>query len=266
MPPSRRPTLLFIHGAWMTSECWGPFRGFFEERGHRTIAPAWPGKEGGPDAVRGNPRPLAGLGGKQIIDHYARIIEKLPEPPVLVGHSFGGLFVQVLLDRGLGAAGVAINSAAPRGVLVTQPSALRAVAPVLANPRNRSWTVPMSPRRFHRHFAHTLPKVEARAAHARHVTPETGRIFFEAGLAGLTRPAESPFTIDYAKPDRAPLLLMAGGKDRIAPASLSRANHRRYRSGVVDFAEFPDRTHWTIAEEGWETVALRISRWLDGHG
>ncbi|MEU4955532.1 alpha/beta hydrolase [Streptomyces lavendulae] len=101
MPP---PPVLFIHGAWMTPDCWDPFRSFFEARGYRSHAPAWSGKEGGAEAVRSDPDVLARLGGKRIIDHYAEAIAALPEPSVLVGHSFGGLFVQVLLDRGLGAA------------------------------------------------------------------------------------------------------------------------------------------------------------------
>ncbi|GLX38318.1 alpha/beta hydrolase [Streptomyces roseochromogenus] len=262
MPP---PPVLFIHGAWMTPDCWDPFRSFFEARGYRTHAPGWPGKEGGAEAVRRDPDVLAGLGGKRIVDHYAEAIAALPEPPVLVGHSFGGLFVQVLLDRGLGAAGVAVHSAAPRGVPVTQPSAVRAVAGILARPANRSRAVPLPLPRFRRDFAHTLSQEQAVAAHERYVTPETGRIFFESALAPLTSRRRSPFTVDFAKADRAPLLLVGGGQDRIVPASLNRANHRRYRSGTVDYAEFAERTHWTIAQDGWEDVAAHITGWIERH-
>ena len=98
-------TVVFLHGAWMTPACWEPFQGYFEERGYKTLAPAWPGKDRSVEEVRADPSPLAGLGGEQIIDHYAEIIQAQSEPPILIGHSFGGLFVQVLLSRGLGAAG-----------------------------------------------------------------------------------------------------------------------------------------------------------------
>jgi pimeloyl-ACP methyl ester carboxylesterase len=258
-------TVVFLHGAWMTPACWEPFQGYFDELGYKTLAPAWPGKDRGVEAVRADPAPLAGLGGQEIIDHYAEIIRALPEPPVLVGHSFGGLFVQVLLSRGLGAAGVAIDSAPPKGVLVTQPTVFRALGSVLANPANRSRVVHWTFEQFRYAFVHTLPEDEARAAYEQFVTPETGRIFFQGGLSAVDR--GSPFVVDFAKPDRAPLLMIAGEQDHIVPAALNRANHRRYRAEAapVDYVEFPGRTHWIIAQDGWREVAAYAARWLDGH-
>jgi pimeloyl-ACP methyl ester carboxylesterase len=254
---------MLLHGAWVTPACWDPFRGYFADRGYTVHAPAWPGKEGGVADVRANPEPLAGLGGGEIIEHYAAAIRALPEPPILVGHSFGGLFVQVLLSRGLGAAGVAIDSAPPKGVLATQPSAFRSLGSVIARPGNRRRVVLWTFEQFRYAFVHTLPEPEARAAYEAHVTPETGRIFFQVALSALDR--DSPFAVDFARPDRAPLLLVAGERDRIVPAALNRANHRRYRRAPrpVDFAEFPGRTHWIIAQDGWEEVAGHVDGWLD---
>jgi pimeloyl-ACP methyl ester carboxylesterase len=258
-------TVVFLHGAWMTPACWEPFQGYFDEQGYKTLAPAWPGKDRAVEEVRADPGPLSGLGGQEIIDHYAEIIRALPEPPVLVGHSFGGLFVQVLLSRGLGAAGVAIDSAPPKGVLATQPTTFRALGSVLANPANRSRVVHWTFEQFRYAFVHTLPEDQARAAYEQFVTPETGRIFFQGGFSAVDR--GSPFVVDFAKPDRAPLLMIAGEQDRIVPAALNRTNHRRYRAGSapVDYVEFPGRTHWIIAQDGWTEVAAYVARWLDAH-
>ena len=49
----------------------------------------------------------------------------------MIGHSFGGLIVQQLLDRGVGSAGVAIDSAAPEGVFALDWSVLKANTSVL---------------------------------------------------------------------------------------------------------------------------------------
>lgn len=255
-------TIVFLHGAWVTPACWEPFDGYFRDLGYDTLAPAWPGKERDLAAIRADPGPLAGLGGQEVIDHYAGIIAALPEPPILIGHSFGGLFVQVLLSRGLGAAGVAIDPAPPRGVPATQPSAFRALASVLLRPGNRRAVVRWSYEQFRWAFVHTLPEDEARQAYERHVTPETGRIFFQGALSTLDR--HSPFAVDFGRPGRAPLLIVAGGADRIVPASLNRANHRRYRRAPVpvDFVEFPGRTHWIIAQDGWPEVAGHIAGWI----
>src|SRR5258708_7495342 len=124
--------IVFVHGAWMTPLCWDKFTGFFEAKGYTCLAPAWPYIDKPIDELRKNPPPqLAGLGITEIVDHYAKIIQGQAEPPILIGHSFGGLFVQMLLDSGLGAAGVAIDPAPPKGVRAFYPSAIKALFPVL---------------------------------------------------------------------------------------------------------------------------------------
>jgi pimeloyl-ACP methyl ester carboxylesterase len=229
------------------------------------IAPAWPGKDRSVAQIREDPSPLAGLGGQQIIDHYTEIVQALPEPPILIGHSFGGLFVQALLSRGLGAAGVAIDSAPPKGVIARQPSTFRSLGSVIAKPANRRRVVHWTFDQFRYAFVHTLPEDQARHAYDTQVTPETGRLFFQGAFSALDR--RSPFRIDFRKADRAPLLMIAGEKDRIVPASLNRANHRRYRHSpaVTDFVEFPGRTHWIIAQPGWQEVADYADKWIHTH-
>jgi UDP-N-acetylglucosamine:LPS N-acetylglucosamine transferase len=66
-------------------------------------------------------------------------------------------------------------------------------------------------------------------------------------------------------PAGVPLLFVVGGSDHIIPASLNRANARRYRArgSITDFREFEGRDHLTIVEPGWETVADFVLSWLD---
>ncbi len=114
--------------------CWHSFRTPFETRGYRCLAPAWPYDDRSVEELRRSPAPeLAGVGVTEIVDHYASIIAGLDESPVIVGHSFGGLFVQMLLNRAVGTAGVAIDSAPPKSV-VPGFSSIRAGFPVV-----RSW-------------------------------------------------------------------------------------------------------------------------------
>ena len=257
-------TVVFLHGAWVTPACWDSFVAFFEARGYRCLAPAWPGKDRPVEAIRADPSALAGLGIAEIVASYERVIRGLDEPPFLVGHSFGGLFVQILLDRGLGAAGVAIDPAPPRGVIVYEPSAFRSLVGVLATPRGWRKVVRWSFERFRYAFVHTLPEADARAAYEAQVVPETGRIFFQGGLSMFDR--HSPATVRFGNLDRAPLLLLAGLADRIVPASIVRRTFRKYAkaaSSITDHREFPGRTHWIIAEPGWEEVATAAAEWLE---
>lgn len=255
-------TIMFIHGAWVTPRCWDPFVGYFEARGYRCLAPAWPGKERPIEEIRADPSPLAGLGIGEIVDHYERLIRPLPEPPVLIGHSFGGLFVQILLDRGLGAAGVAIDSAPPNGVFAFELTTIRSLASVLFTPLAWRKVVRWSFGRFRYAFVHTLAPDQQRAAYEQHVTPESGRIFFQGALAGVRR--GGPCRVDFRNADRAPLLLIAGSDDHIVPARVNRRNYRKYAASgaVTDFREFPGRTHWIIAQDGCEEVAEHTADWL----
>jgi pimeloyl-ACP methyl ester carboxylesterase len=192
-------TIVFIHGAFLTPSCWNKFAGWFPERGYQVHTPAWPGKDRTVAQIRADPAGLAGVGLGEILDQYAVYVGELAEfdelvtlvdtaeMPILIGHSFGGLIVQVMLDCGIGSAGVAIHPAPPRGVPVVQPSALRSVAPLLARPSNRRGIVRMSFPQWRYAFAHTLPEDEARSAYERHVTPETGRPFFQTAFSRFHR-------------------------------------------------------------------------------
>ena len=258
-------TIVFIHGAWVTPACWAPFTSWFGARGYQCLAPAWPGKDRPIEGIRADPSGLAGLGIAEIVDHYAGIIRGLDEPPILVGHSFGGLFTQILLDRGLGAAGVAIDPAPPRGVMVYEPSAYRSLGGVLLTPGGWHNVVRWSYASFRYAFVHTLPEADARAAYDEHVVPETGRIFYQAAFAAVDR--HSPATVHFGNASRPPLLLIAGGADHIVPPGAVRRTSSRYASEGVpaDFREFPGRTHWIIAEPGWQEVAGAVEAWLADH-
>src|SRR5437667_12527469 len=117
-------TIVLIHGMWMTPLSWEHWAARYTERGYQVIAPAWPGLDAEPEQLRRDPSPLRGLGITEVVNHYDRIIRRLDQPPIIIGHSFGGLYTQLLMDRGLGAAGVAPAMGAPQGVLHVPLSAL----------------------------------------------------------------------------------------------------------------------------------------------
>jgi pimeloyl-ACP methyl ester carboxylesterase len=254
-------TVVFVHGGWVTPACWEPFLGYFGERGYRCLAPAWPGKDRPIAAIRADPSPLAGLGIREIVDHYDRVIRSLDEPPVLVGHSFGGLFVQLLVDRGLGAAGIAIDSAPPKGIFAFQPTSLVSLGRILVTPFGWRNVVHWTFAEFRYAFVHTMSPAEQRAIWDAHIVPDSGRPFFEAGYSFLVR--RSPAEVNFAKPDRAPLLFISGDADRAMPPAIVRRMYRAHRASPArtDFRSFPKRTHWLIAQPGWQEVAEACVDW-----
>jgi len=258
-------TILLIHGAWVTPRSWDPFRGFYEQRGYRVLTPPWPRIEGEVEEIRRDPSEMAGLGISEIVDGYEQVIRLLDEPPIIMGHSFGGLFVQMLLDRGLGAAGVAIDAAAPKGVLRLPFSQIKALSPVLLNPANVRRAVPLDFEQFRYAFANTMTDREAREAFELNAIPAPGRIVFQAGLANFNPRAATK--VDYRNSRRAPLLLIAGSEDHIVPASVNQSTLRKYRrsSATTDFAEFSGRSHLIVAQMGWEEVAEHALSWAQRH-
>lgn len=254
-------TIILIHGAWVTPKCWDPLISFLEARGYRVIAPPWPGKERSIEEQRKNPDPkLATLGVKEIVDHYEKIIRAEQEPPILIGHSFGGLFVQMLLDRGVGACGVSIDSAPPKGVFAFYPSVIRGMGRPLATPFGwkRILRIPFSD--FVYAFVHLLLPEEQRAVYDTYVVPESGRIFWQAAFS----PVNTVTRVNFKNDNRAPLLLIAGGEDKTIPPQMNRENFEKYTGSKArtDFKEFPGRVHGIIVQKDWEEVAEFSEKWI----
>jgi pimeloyl-ACP methyl ester carboxylesterase len=249
-------TVMLIHGAWLTPSSWDRFRQRFEAAGMTVVAPPWPYLDRPVDALRRAPDPgLGTLGLAEIVDHYAALIAVMPHPPILMGHGFGGLIVQLLADRGLGAAVVAIDPAPPFGVPAHPLAAWTALPVFLAwNGWNRA--LRMTLKGFAIGFAQTLPEAEKAYAWEKFVVPTPGRIFFQALLGMGSR-------LRWDNPDRPPLMLIAGSKDRSVPAAMVRANYRRHLRSPADtmLHEFPGRSHWLCNEDGWEEVADRALSW-----
>jgi pimeloyl-ACP methyl ester carboxylesterase len=255
--------IVLIHGAWLSARSWEDFERFFTARGYSVEVPEWPRKHGDVEALRESADELKGLGIQEIVDHYDGLIRGRDPQPVLIGHSFGGLFVQLLLDRGLGSAGVALDPAPPKGTaILLPPSMLKAASPAIAHPTKARDIVTLTAEQFHYGFTNTWPEDEAKAAYERYAVPETGRIFFQDGLANFAW--HSPAQVDWKKADRAPLLITAGEHDHTVAASVSKANYEKYdkSAAVVDFIEFPGRSHLLMAGPGWEEVATKVAEWI----
>jgi pimeloyl-ACP methyl ester carboxylesterase len=255
---------MLVHGAWLSARSWETFADYFGKHGYAVSAPEWPRKHGDVEELREHADDLAGLGLTEIVDHYETLINQLDEPPVLVGHSFGGLIVELLLDRGLGRAGVAISPAPPKGILVLPFSQLKAGAPALAHPSRWHGVVPLTLEEFTYGFVNTFTPEDAKAAYDRYAVPESGQIFYEAGFANFH--LHPPTELEFKRAERAPLLIVANGKDHTVPASSSKAQYKKYQHSPArtDLIEFEDRPHFAMIGEGWEAVADAIDNWLTG--
>jgi pimeloyl-ACP methyl ester carboxylesterase len=258
-----RAPLMFIHGAWLSSGSWENFTDYFGNHGFSVSAPEWPRKQGDVEKLRKEADEIGGLGLTEIVDHYESEIRALDEPPVLIGHSYGGLIVELLLDRGLGRAGVAMSPAPPKGILVLPFSTLKAATPALAHPSKWHGVVPLTLEEFTYGFVNTFSPEDAKAAYEKYAVPETGQIFYEAGFANFH--LHPPTEIHFKSDERAPLLIVGAEKDHTVPAPLSRKQYEKYEKSAVqtDFLEFKGRPHLMMVAEGWEEIAGAIETWIE---
>jgi pimeloyl-ACP methyl ester carboxylesterase len=244
-------TVAFIHGAFVTKHCWDRWLPRYEARGYRCVALAYPHRDRPVAELRAEPDdPKVGtLTFPEVVEHLAGELAALDDKPIVIGHSLGGLLTQLMVQRHLTAAAVAIDSVPPFGVLGTQLSFLRSTWPVLTPLKSIDEPYMMSLDHFRYSFANNLPPAEQEAAWEAEVVPESRRV----GRGALS-PASR---IDFAR-ERSSLLMIGGGQDHIMPAALNRTNFRRYRRSpsVTEYHEFPDHAHYSvIGGPGWEEVA-----------
>ncbi len=242
-------TIVLIPGLWMTALCWEHWVKHYSDKGYCVVARSWPGTEGDIEQLRRDPGSFAALGLTEVVDHYEQIIRELETPPIIIGYGFGGLVAQILLDRGWGAAGAAIASAPLRGIARLPLSMLKLAFSVLGNSFNSRETISLTPKQFHRAFTNSLTETESLDAFKRYVVPAPYRVLVQTAFANFTSPTAA--TVNFQNDTRAPLLLIAGGKDRVAPSSLVKANFDLYRESKAetDYKEFSDQAHFTLLQE-----------------
>jgi pimeloyl-ACP methyl ester carboxylesterase len=251
-------TIVLVHGAWLNSKVWENWIPRYEQRGYTVIAPDWPGDEGDPVDLKAHPRQeLTQYGAKDIVAHYERIIRALPEAPIIIGHSAGGVFTQHLLDRGFGVAGVAIDPAPTPGVAIPLTAAISTL-PVLGDPFSGGKVVSMKKKFFAERFANGLPRDQVDYEFERHIVPTAGKFYWD-GLLGGAGP------ITWNSQIRAPLLLIGGSIDLIAPESLTRAIYAKQSraKSLTELKIFDGHSHYLCVEPGWEEVADFALAWAE---
>jgi pimeloyl-ACP methyl ester carboxylesterase len=216
--------------------------------------------------ARANPDSVAGYGIEDVAAHYAGIITKLPAPPVIIGHSFGGMIAEKLLGEDLGVAAIAIDAAQIKGVLPLPLSALRSTLPVFKNPANAHRAVALTAEQFRYSFGNAVPPEESDALWGQWAVPSPGKPLFEAATANFS--PHSPAKVNTGNSGRGPLLLVMGGRDHTVPEAITKSTLKQYRGSdaVTDLAEFADRGHSLTIDSGWRAVADGSLSWLTRQG
>ena len=255
--------VVFIHGLWLHATSWTPWKELFQTAGYTPLAPGWPGEPDTVEEARSHPDQVAGKGIDDVVGHYAQIIRGLDTPPIVIGHSFGGLIVQRLLGEDLAAAGVAIDAAPIKGVFYLPPSALRVASIALRKPANGNRRCRSPPEQFRYGFANALRPREATELYERWTIPSPGKPLFE-DAAAPTCPPHVARQGQHGQQDPRTAPADRRGHDHTVPAAITRSTRKLYHKSpaITDLREFNDRGHSLTIDHGWREIAEETLSWL----
>lgn len=263
MENQRSKTIVFITGSFVHNSCWDEWKAWFGSKGYTTHNPPWPHKDGTVAELRArhphNDKALALLTLEELIESYAGFISALPEKPIVIGHSFGGMLTQIMVNKDLAAAGVAIHSFPPQGVFPYEFSFLKSGWKSLGVFTDLEETYLMSFEDWQYAFMNGMPLDEQQAGYDKLVIPESKA----AARGALTDAAH----VDFKK-QHVPLLLIAGDTDHITPAHLDKRNFNAYEQNgsITEFKLYRNRNHYVLSLPTWKEDADDILAWLDKVG
>lgn len=252
-------TVIFITGAFVSHKIWDNWVTYFEKNGYKTLVPPWPFKDDSVPQLREKlPKNAAyeklSLAG--VINHYAAIVNRQTEKPIVIGHSLGGLIVQILVNRNLVSSGIAIHSVPPKGVFSFEWKFLKSIiSPLGVMPfAKKTYQMPLA--EWCHAYTNGLDAHTQTSAYETYCIPESRRVMRDC-LSSVAK-------VDFNKP-HPPLLFINGSNDNLTPNSLNYENFVHYNKmhSVTDYKEFKGRNHFVLALPTWQEEADYILQWLD---
>ncbi|RZJ49171.1 MAG: alpha/beta hydrolase [Flavobacterium sp.] len=247
---------MFITGAFVSHSCWKEWIVFFENKGYKAVAPPWPYKNDLAEILR-NEHPnskIASLRLQHVLNYYIEIIEKLPEKPILIGHSYGGLLTQLLIQKEMAAAGVCINSIPPQSVANFR--FYKTIWKTLGYFSSVKKTYLMTFEDWQKTFTNEMTFEDQKEYYRNLVTPESKLVLRDI----ITKKAKINF-----KKRHEPLLFLSGSNDNFIPPSLNYSNFKKYKNlySITCYKEVKDKNHLILNQSGWENIALIITDWIE---
>ena len=253
---ARSNDIVLIHGNFVNDTSWKEWKRYYEQKGYKVYTPANPGHDGDPSELRAKVHPdLVKTGFIDVVNNIAKLIESLPEKPLVIGHSMAGMATLKLVEMGKAAAGVSIDGAPPKNVFPPFQT-LKTVLPAFGFFSFKKYF--MGSRKWYDYsFFNTIPAAEKEKAFERFAVPESYKVSRQLVLNSFSN-------IDFKKP-HAPILFIGGGSDNIFPPGLTRSIAGKYKdaNSRVDVKIFDGKSHFICGEPGWEMVADHILHWYE---
>ena len=257
MKTAKSNTIVFVHGLFVNNTSWAGWKTFFEAQGYNVYTPANPGHEGNPANLRNNIHPaLTNSSFEDVVMNIVKLIDTLPEKPIVVGHSLAGLVVQKLIEMDKAVAGVSIDGAPPKNIFAPI-STLKIVLPVVNFFKGNSPYMG-SKEWYHKAFFNNFTKAESDKLYEEIAVPESRKVARDTVLKSFAN-------VDFKKAHN-PLLFIGGSNDAIFSSDFTRKIAGRYKdkNSIVDVKVFEGKSHFLCGEPGWEQIAEYVLNWING--
>ncbi len=253
---SKSKTIVLVHGNFVNDLTWKEWKNYYEQKGYTVYTPANPGHEGNPAELRANANTdLTKTGFKDVVENIAKLIDTLPEKPLIIGHSMAGMAVLKLTEMGKAAAAVSIDGAPPKNVLAPF-STIKTVLPAFGFFSDKKYFMG-SREWYNRAFFNTLPDTEKGKMFEKFAVPESFKVSRQLVLDSFS-------SIDFKKA-HTPLFFIGGGSDNIFPATLTKTIAAKYqdKNSRTDIKIYEGKSHFICGEPGWENIADDILNWYE---
>lgn len=252
---AKSKTIVFTHGLFVNPKSWNNWKDYFESKGYACYTPANPYHEGNPEDLRKNINPnLSKVGFEEVVINVVKFIDTLPEKPIVIGHSLGGLTIMKLVELNKAIAGISIDGAAPKNIIPPFQT-VKTMFPVINFLKGNS-VFQTNKKWFHNAFGNTLTRAESDKVFDEIAVPESRNIPRQTLYKSFAK-------VDFKKPHN-PLLFIGGEKDHIIPPSLTKKIATAYKdkNSISDHKIFAGRSHYICGQDGWEKVADYVANWI----
>ncbi|KFF05701.1 alpha/beta fold hydrolase [Flavobacterium reichenbachii] len=255
---SNNQTIVFISGAFMSHHYWEQWIVFFESKGYKAIAPPWLYKNDTAENLREQSLydKIGSINLSELLSYYKEIIELLPEKPILIGHSYGGLIVQLLIQQDLGAAGICINSFPPAGFTLSKFSFYKTIFSFSCSLFSGQKTFLLSFKNWkHIYFNNNAAETQ-QYSYEKYLIPESKIIFRDLFFKNTS--------INF-KRRHVPLFFISFSEDKIISPKLVFWNFKKYKNfhSITCYKEFQNKNHFIILDPQWKVTAQYTAQWLE---
>ena len=251
-----KPPIFFIHGMWGSAHVWENYQPRFEAAGYNTTALTL--RHHNVKFRDPAPEDLGATSLSEYIEDIMAVIDGFDEPPILIGHSMGGLLAQLVAAKtDKVRAVIALTPAPPAGILALKPSTLKSFKRILLT--WGWWRKPTFPTLAEKKYALlNLMNDDEAAEIYKHTQWESGRATFEIAMWTMDRRKASRINYGAIK---CPVLIMAAAHDRVVHDDICEKVAAKYK-GKADYIHLPDNAHWVLGEKGWESIVDQCLAWL----